>query len=374
MTSPRFACRWPTATLVVGLAVSVALGIFVAGTTRPVRAQPKKQAAKAATAEILTETDIVDQVTGSLGRSVKYMAGVQIRDGSPMDGAWDDCNAPNAMAILSIMGLGHVPGRGPYTDVLERAKKYILRTQQDSGLFRSKRIAGAGPMYSHGLTTLCMAEMYGMDPDPELEEGVRKAVDLIVRCQSKAGGWRYQPNPSTQDVSVTVMQVVALRAANNAEIPVPQKTIDNAVKYIKSCAHPKGGFGYQSPAQRPPTTAAGILSLQLLGHYNDPTVTKALDWMSTLPVEWSTAGGISYFYYFHYYAIQANYQAGGKHWNQWHPKVREMLLSKQREDGSWDLPGGSEGASVVGRNRVYWTAMASLVLEVYMHFLPAYQR
>ena len=374
MAKPRFAFRWPTATLVAGLAAAVTWGIFVAGMTRSVRAQPKKQAAKAATADILTETDIVDQVTESLNRSVKYMAGVQIRDGSPMDGAWDDCNAPNALAILSIMGLGHVPGRGPYTDVLERAKKYILRTQEDSGLFRSKRIPGSGPMYSHGLTTLCMAEMYGMDPDPKLEEGVRKAVDLIVRCQSSAGGWGYQPNPSTQDVSVTVMQVVALRAANNAEIPVPQKTIDNAVKYIKSCAHPKGGFGYQNPARRAPTTAAGILSLQLLGHYNDPTVTKALDWMSTLPVEWSTAGGISYFYYFHYYAIQANYQAGGKHWNQWHPKVREMLLSKQREDGSWDLPGGSEGASVVGRNRVYWTAMASLVLEVYMHFLPAYQR
>ena len=96
--------------------------------------------------------------------------------------------------------------------------------------------------------------------------------------------------------------------------------------------------------------------------------------MSTLPVDWSTSGGIRYYYYFHYYAIQGNYQAGGKYWNQWHPRVREMLLSRQRDDGSWDLPGGSEPASVVGRNRVYWTAMASLILEVYMHFLPAYQR
>ena len=120
MAKPRFAFRWPPATLVAGLAAAVTWGIFVAGMTRSVRAQPKKQAAKAATADILTETDIVDQVTESLNRSVKYMAGVQIRDGSPMDGAWDDCNAPNALAILSIMGLGHVPGRGPYADVLER--------------------------------------------------------------------------------------------------------------------------------------------------------------------------------------------------------------------------------------------------------------
>ena len=275
MINPRISLRWPTATLVATLVLTVGWIVFVSGSTRSVQAQAKKPAAKAATADILTETDIIRRVTDSLDRSVKYLEGVQIRDGSPMDGAWDDCNAPNAMAILSIMGRGHVPGRGPYADVLERGKKYILRTQEASGLFRSKRIPGSGPMYSHGLTTLCMAEMYGMDPDPVLEEKLRKAVDLIVRCQSKAGGWRYQPNPSTQDVSVTVMQVVALRAANNAEIPVPQQTIDNAVKYIKSCAHPKGGFGYQGPAQRPPTTAAGILSLQLLGHYDDPTVTKA---------------------------------------------------------------------------------------------------
>ena len=97
--------------------------------------------------------------------------------------------------------------------------------------------------------------------------------------------------------------------------------------------------------------------------------------MSTLPVDWSTSGGIRYYYYFHYYAIQGNYQAGGKYWNQWHPQVREMFLEKQNEDGSWDTPAGmSERASVVGRNKVYWTAMASLVLEVYMHYLPAYQR
>ena len=377
MINPRISLRWPTATLVVGLAVAVTWGIFVSGSTRSVQAQAqaKKPAAKAATADILTETDIIRRVTESLDRSVKYLEGVQIRDGSPMDGAWDDCNAPNAMAILSIMGRGHVPGRGPYADVLERGKKYILRTQEASGLFRSKRIPGSGPMYSHGLTTLCMAEMYGMDPDPELEEKLRKAVDLIVRCQSKAGGWRYQPNPSTQDVSVTVMQVVALRAANNAEVPVPQQTIDNAVKYIKSCAHPKGGFGYTGPSQGPHTTAAGILSLQLLGHYNDPTVIKALDHMSKVPVTWGKSAGVTYFYYFHYYAIQGNYQAGGKYWNQWHPQVREMFLEKQNEDGSWDTPAGmSEQASVVGRNKVYWTAMASLVLEVYMHYLPAYQR
>ena len=69
---------------------------------------------------------------------------------------------------------------------------------------------------------MAMAEMYGMDPDPELEDALRKAVDLLIRCQSDKGGWRYQPKKSDEDLSVTVMQIVALRAANNAEIPVPE--------------------------------------------------------------------------------------------------------------------------------------------------------
>src|SRR5207244_589645 len=124
------------------------------------------------------------------------------------------------------------------------------------------------------------------------------------------------------------MQIVALRAANNAEIPVPAATIERAIKYVRSCSAPAGGFGYQGPAQGPQTSAAGILSLQLLGQYNDPTIPKALEYVATIPIQWG-AGGAQYFYYFHYYAIQANYQAGGKHWNDWHPRIRELLVEKQ---------------------------------------------
>ena len=121
-------------------------------------------------------------------------------------------------------------------------------------------------------------------------------------------------------------------------------------------------------------TAAGVLSLQLLGSYNDPKIAPALAYMAKLPIRWDNSG-LNYFYYFHYYAVQGHYQAGDKHWNDWRPCVREMFLGKQNADGSWDVPPGErENEGVVGPNKVYWTAMASLVLEIDMHFLPAYQR
>jgi len=324
---------------------------------------------KVTSAEILTNEAVIERVTISVDRALEYLAKQQ-----RPDGAWDGNNAPNALALLAFMGRGHVPGRGPYRDVIEKGKKFILRTQDANGVFVPQRAAGSGPMYQQGLAMLALAELYGMDPDPELEAALRKSVDLLIRCQSDKGGWRYQPQKSDEDLSVTVMQIVALRAANNAEIPVPAATIEKAVAYVKSCADPNGGYGYQNGSRKPPTSAAGIVSLQLLGYHEDESLPKSLDYLVSLPVEWGNSSGIDYYFYFHYYAMQATYQAGGKHWAAWHPRVREMLLEKQNADGSWGIPGGSETENVVGPNKVYSTSMATLVMEVYMHFLPAYQR
>lgn len=324
-----------------------------------------QQQTPASTADPLTEIKVVERVTGAVDKSLGYLAAKQ-----QSDGGWHQNNAVNALALLAFMGRGHTPGRGPYRDVLERGKKFLLAsTHKENGYI------SFSSMYEHGLATLALAEMYGMDPDPELEKTLRKAVELIIRSQSPSGGWRYQPHPGDQDLSVTVMQIVALRAANNAEIPVPEAVIEKAIRYVRSCSHSNGGYGYTAGAwPGPPTTAAGILSLQLLGKFDDPGVVKALAALRKAPVKWDQS--IQYFFYFHYYAIQASYQAGGASWNEWHPRIRELLLDRQNSDGSWDVPRDTAESNqgVVGPNKVYWTAMASLILEIYMHFLPAYQR
>src|SRR5205823_1070153 len=98
------------------------------------------------------------------------------------------------------------------------------------------------------------------------------AIALIVKAQrtkdKHAGGWRYRVQPvDGADISVTGWQVMALRAAKNLGCDVPVKTVEKAIKYIKSCRDPlSGGFRYLPGAGvTVPCTGTSILALELCG-------------------------------------------------------------------------------------------------------------
>ena len=307
------------------------------------------------------------RIEASVDKAIEYLLRTQRADGTWPSGVGDRNNGINALALLAIMGRGHTPGRGPLRPAVERALGFILATQDDAGLYRSPN-RSHGPMYEHGLATLAVIEAMGYMPRPELRHSAQKAVDLMVRSQNKQGGWRYQPQPNDADISVTVMQIVALHAARGARLNVPEKTIERALKYVRSLAVPDGGFGYMSPSNAGPArSAAGILSMQLLGAYDDPAVEKGLDYLARTGFRTN----IEHFYYMAYYAMQAHFQAGGERWQSWHPQVRKLLLESQNPDGSF--PSFGEG-KYNGDARVYSTALGAMCLEVYMHYLPAYQR
>src|SRR5678816_742953 len=97
-------------------------------------------------------------------------------------------------------------------------------------------------MYSHGIATIALAELYGQTRSPAMRPKLEKLIRLIIASQNSEGGWRYRPVASDADISVSVLQVVALRAAKNGGLDVPQRTIAAAVKYVKDCQHaPSGG-------------------------------------------------------------------------------------------------------------------------------------
>jgi len=317
---------------------------------------------------VLPDPEQMQRVEASIDRALEYLVRHQNPDGSWVSWAGRN-NAINGASLLAFLGRGHVPGRGPYQTVVDRAVSFILATQTPEGLYRSPN--PSRPMYEHGLCALAMIEAYGNIPTPAMRGSVQRAIDLIVKGQSPLGGWRYQPAAQDADLSVTVMQIVALRAAQNARLQVPEETIEKARQYVLSCAHPGGGFSYQpGSGPAPARTAAGTLSMQLMGLFDDPSVKAGLDYLDKLTYGPAT---MDYFYYGNYYAMQAAFQAGGEYWERWHPRARDWFLSNQSPDGSW--PGlGSESAYNHPSAFTYSTAMGAVRLEVYLHYLPAYQR
>jgi hypothetical protein len=225
------------------------------------------------------------------------------------------------------------------------------------------------------MATLALGELYGQTGDETLKKPVERAVALIVRCQSANGGWRYEPQPTGADISVTIMQVMALRAGKNAGMHVPDQTLKKAVAYINSCYRASsGGFTYMPNSGAPgfARTAAGACVLYLTGEYKDDRLTKLREQKKPNPIDYLHKNFDSplHFYYGHYYAAHAMHQVGGKDWEDWYARlVRYFIKSgNQQADGSWSTTNRRE----VGP--VYQTSIAVIVLSVPAHYLPVFQR
>jgi prenyltransferase beta subunit len=296
-------------------------------------------------------------------KALDWLSRQQNEDGSFSDGGYAHNTAITGFAMLAFMSQGHLPNQGTYGPEVSKASKFMIAAQRPSDGY----IVGTrgGNMYCHAMATLALCELWGQTGDDELKPVVTKAVDLIVRCQNNQGGWRYEPQPTGADISVTIMTVMALRSGKNAGLHVPDDTFKKAIAYIKSCYRPtQGGFTYQPGSGQPgfARTAAGCCVLFLTGEYTAKEIPDAVDYLKK---HFETP---MHFYYGQYYAVHAMYQVGGKDWEDWYARVVDWFIPKQGADGSWSQTSRRE----VGP--VYQTAIAVIALSTPDHYLPIFQR
>ena len=275
-----------------------------------------------------------------------------------------------ALACMAFMAGGNLPGRGKYGRNIEEGLEYILSRVKEDGYITDNGTR----MYSHAFATLFLAEIYGMTHRKDVQLKLQMAVDLIVKSQNKLGSWRYLPFAPDSDMSITVCQIMALRAARNIGIRVPRSTIDRAVEYVKQSAYTtgpyRGGFKYQRRNDHPTRTsfaltAAGITTLHNAGVYSDKLIEEGLDYLKNEFHSMSDMSNHYFYFYGHYYAVQAMYIAGGHYWDWYWPRIQSELVREQDpETGAW-------------RNNVspaFGTAVATLILQIPNQYLPIFQR
>jgi hypothetical protein len=332
---------------------------------------------------------ITPAATEAIDGGLAYLARNQGDDGSFGSNQHRGNVAITALGGLAFMAGGHQPGRGKYGQNVTAAVRFILNHADPAvappvrGKFLHNQQADFhGPMYGHGFATLFLAEVYGMVNEPGLRRQVRDtlhdAVQLIISSQNSEGGWRYRPGATDADLSVTICQIMALRAARNAGIAVPKDVVDKCVKYVKDCQDifGTGGFRYQKhggPAGFA-RTAAGVVALYSAGVYKEEEepIKKGLDYLMRYKPGNNQAGFLGnfehqmHYFYGHYYAVQAMWTRGGNYWRDWYPAIRNELLSSRRGDGSWDTG--------IQLGPHYSTAMALIILQVPNNYLPILQR
>jgi hypothetical protein len=280
-------------------------------------------------------------------------------------------NAATGLALLPFLGSGQTHLDGDYKVVVRRGLDYLAKNMHVGVQGGALNEPSPGNMYAHGLASIAMCEAYAMTHDKDLHEPAQRALDFICFAQDpKGGGWRYKPK-EPGDTSMVGWQLMALKSGHMANLRVPALTVHRASLYLDSVQSDNGAaYSYQgnrSPGEA--TTAIGLLSRMYLGWRKDnPALQRGVKFLSR-------HGPSGANMYYNYYATQVMHHWEGEEWANWNRQMRDQLVHAQakqgHEDGSWFSGTGDSGAGPGGR--LYCTAMAAMILEVYYRHLPLYR-
>jgi len=300
---------------------------------------------------------------------------------------------------LAFLAAGHAPGGGRHGEAVERALDYVVGNCQPSGLLNVADERRG--MYNHGLSAFTLGQAYGMSADRRIGPVLDRALKLIVQTQGDDGGWDYVARRQSRghDLSLAVMQALALRSAVDSGLEVPPEVVELAIRSVREHYTPKGcprqadeeeqkkhpgQFTYSKGGGNATIAmaAAGVVCLQEFGQYGDWRIEKSMDVVcedirkKVRPDQARKSHRLPYDAYTLYYVAQALYQVGGERWEEYYPVLRDSLVASQIDDpdrpernGMWQANG-----RVTGRpGDLYMTGVACFVLAIPNRYLPILQ-
>ena len=316
---------------------------------------------------------LTPQVRQMTERALAYLARAQDTDGGWSDGQYSSNTGVTALVCLAFMAEGSQPRIGKHGKAIDLGLEFILKNvQKSSGIIAGgKGCNPNGPMYEHVLSTLALLLAYGDMPwKPEVRKVISDAMEAIKKSQRQDGGWRYQlTNVGDSDMSVTANVLWVLRTAKKCGFWVPQEALDKGTNYVRNCAMPDGTFRYRywGLHSEPNLGGTGVIALCNRGRIDDPLIPPARDRIDydTRRYTIKDLTERRYYVYGAFYASVAMYSCGDKYWIPWYRKNSQVLAEMQRKDGElWDQ----------GGNTVYPTAMAAILLQAPLGYLPIYER
>jgi len=317
--------------------IGVAAGMLLSGWARP------------AGAEVTDE-----KVRAAIEKARKYLINQQKPDGS-----WGGHAGYSALAFMTLAYMGQHPNR----EVMAKGMEYLIRQDSD---------ANFGGRQGYGVPIRIMGLSYIHNKllgEKKARVRQRMMTDLlrIQVGQNRQGGWRYGLDATKFDFSVTQWPILAMREASlvTPPIKIPKGPLEKAKGLYYSMQNEDGGWNYGAHGRDQQSygsmTAAGLASVYIIadildlasgcpcGRGQSRRTTSEADKRIDLALKWlsknftantnprSNGWHLYWLYCVERVGISAGYKYFGEH--NWYKEGAEVLLSKQRPDGSWgDLP------------------------------------
>ncbi len=304
-------------------------------------------------------------------RGLAYLVSSQSENGNWSQG--QPGPGVDGLALMALLASGEDPNFGAYSQTIRKAIRAIIRAQDGATGF------WGSSMYHHGFAMLGLAEAYGAIDESDLwesgkptgsrERSIGEALELGVRCaitsqaKNPLNAWRYSPAGRDADTSVSGAVLMGLLAARNAGIEVPDKSIDDVIKYFVSLTGSNGAVAYSGSMGGFGESIARS-SIACLVY----SIAKRKDLPQFESVKKYVVGNrdekSSYEEYGRYYTAQALFQADLETWEKWNSSLVRKLKSTQNADGSFT---GQQGNALA-------TSMNLLAIALNYRFLPIYER
>jgi len=336
------------------------------------------------------------EIQEALGKALHYLASEQTEQGFWTSEDHSENAGIAGLCLMAFIGADCVAK--DYSSHITKTIDFIKTKYHPSSDYEpgSEDAANSGgligednPMYEHGITTLALTEALVESNDFSLEPMIDDALQLIIRSQNTEhkpvslggpinpeskhyGGWRYYPDSTEGDLSVTGWQILALKAALNASLDIPEWSLPKAAQFLRACYDKdEKAFSYIPDSRETGCVRAGVgaLGLQLAGYPDDPLIPSALKYMLDNPPVWNGEDpGAGYPFYYWYYGTRVMLNIGGNDWKLWKKWMCRLLVDNQNDNGSWN------GTQREKNKKIYTTALGALMLELCCGHVPMYMR
>jgi len=302
--------------------------------------------------------------------------------GNPPSKHPDDTIAATALALLPFLAAGNDQQRGDFSSEVDLGLRFLqVRLQGVPGMPGAAAFLDLKTQHmpTHALATLALCEACGRDrsKNSRIRGSAQQAANYIAQTQNaKDGGWGYRP-PLPSNVLATAWNVAALKAGEWAGVKVSQKNQNvyrDARRYLEKMRF-ADSCEYRLEEGRtsadPTATAAATLAQMYLGPpHDEPTLEKYVTSLSNVRLKLSPVARFPICQMYHAGQVMRHY--GGSEWDQWNSGLRNALVESREPGGSWLFRSSSEPITTQG-GRLFCTAMATLMLEVYYRHPPFYR-